>query len=118
MARGATTMKMMSSTSTTSTRGVTLISECRPEPWAPPLSCMTSVLPRLGALGDQPHVLEAGVLDRDHGVPPVPEAIGGDLLVVDPERPPRVDRDQEPVPCVSLLGRCAGLGEVDLRSRL
>src|SRR5262245_58996607 len=122
MARGTTTMKMISSTSTTSTSGVTLISDCRPAPGAPPCSCMTSVPLRLraGALGDPSHVLEAGLLDGDHGLPHVSEvqpgvpldhdlgvrhaprgqaeavreAIGGDLLIVDPEETGLVDGDQ------------------------
>src|SRR6266545_7028978 len=70
MRRGTTTMKMISSTSTTSTSGVMLISDCRLDPESPLLNSMTSVSPRpcAGALGDQPHPAEAGLLDREHGL--------------------------------------------------
>src|SRR5262245_2778008 len=78
MARGTTTIKMMSSTSTTSTSGVTLISDCRPALSAPALSCMASVPLRLG--GDQAHVLEAGVLHGDHRLPDLAEAEAGVAL--------------------------------------
>src|SRR5262245_61769789 len=63
-------MKMISSTSTTSTSGVMLISECRLEP-EPSLNCMitASFLLGFGALGDQADPLEAGLLDGDHGLP-------------------------------------------------
>src|SRR5207237_63384 len=54
MRRGTTTMNMISSTSTTSTRGVMLISDCRPLPDSPWLRCMISVSLCAGALGVQP----------------------------------------------------------------
>src|SRR5437867_11782661 len=66
-------MKMISSTSTTSTSGVMLISDCRsPDALS---SCMMSVSLRLGvsALGDQPHPVKAGRLDGDHGLPDLAE---------------------------------------------
>src|SRR5262245_4850739 len=69
---GTTTMKIISSTSTTSTSGVMLISDCRPESDPPPFICMTSISPRLccfGSFGDQSHALEAGIFDRDHRFP-------------------------------------------------
>src|SRR5687767_10084639 len=60
-------MKMINSTSTTSTSGVMLISDCRLEP-EPVSTCMTLVSSRLGcgAIGDQPYPAETGLLDRDH----------------------------------------------------
>src|SRR5215510_2934109 len=76
MRRGTTTMKMISSTSTTSTSGVTFISDCSSTS-DPPWICVSSVSPRLFlvcALGDQPQPVEAGPLDRDHGLPHLAEA--------------------------------------------
>src|SRR5512143_634867 len=127
MRRGTTTMKMISSTSTTSTSGVMLISDCRSEPEAPVSSCM-SVSPRLcaGALGDQPHPAVAGLLDREHGLPDLAEVepcvaadhdlgvrlgahrsaeafaemIGCDRLIVDPQPACLVDGDQDPASLV------------------
>src|SRR5262245_53224076 len=70
---GTTTMKMISSTSTTSTSGVMLISDCRPGSDPPPFICMTSLSPRrrlfAGSFGDQSNTLEAGILDCDHRSP-------------------------------------------------
>src|SRR6516164_4686679 len=57
---------MISSTSTTSTRGVMLISDCRLEAESVLLNCMMLLSFCPGALGDQPHPAEAGLLDRDH----------------------------------------------------
>src|SRR5881394_881421 len=73
--RGTTTMKMISRTSTTSTSGVMLISDCRLEPEPELLSCMIAVsLPvSFGSLGDQTHPAEAGILDREHGHPDLAE---------------------------------------------
>src|SRR5215831_5101839 len=70
MRSGTMTMKMISSTSTTSTSGVTLISDCRLDPESPLLNSITSFSPRpcAAALGDQPHPPEAGLLDRLHGL--------------------------------------------------
>src|SRR5262245_33011165 len=65
-------MKMINSTSTTSTSGVMLISDCRLEPKAPLFSCMMS-FSRAGALGDQTHPAEAGLVDRVHGLPDLAE---------------------------------------------
>src|SRR5215470_12721127 len=64
---------MISSTSTTSTSGVMLISDCRLEPESLLLNCMMSLSFRAGALSDQPHAAEPGLLDRDHGVPDLAE---------------------------------------------
>src|SRR5690349_13223374 len=57
---------MISNTSTTSTSGVMLISDCRLEPESLLLNCMMSLSFRAGTLGDQPHAAEAGLFDRDH----------------------------------------------------
>src|SRR6266704_668295 len=92
--RGTTTMKMIKSTSTTSTSGVMLISECR---WPASLwTCMISVPLPLGAgvLGDQPHPMKAGLLDREHGLPDHAES--------EPGVAPDHDLD------VRLLGACRG----------
>src|SRR5260370_32138150 len=64
---------MISSTSTTSTSGVMLISDCRLEPESLLLNCMISLSFCAGALGDQPHPAEAGLLDRDHDLPDLAE---------------------------------------------
>src|SRR5216117_2015612 len=61
-------MKMISSTSTTSTSGVMLISDCRLEPESLLLNCITSLSFCASALGDQPHAAEARLLD---GLPDV-----------------------------------------------
>src|SRR5262245_25632783 len=88
-------MKMISSTSTTSTSGVMLISDCR---LVPLLISMISVSLGLGlglgpgALGDQPHAVEAGLIDRDHGI--------ADLADGEPRVP--LDHDLG----VRLLARC------------
>src|SRR4029453_3376590 len=67
MSSGTTTMKMISSTSTTSTSGVMLISDCRPEPESPESNCMSLSLRACASrLGDQPYPPEAGLFDRDH----------------------------------------------------
>src|SRR5215467_9375989 len=73
MRSGTTTINMISSTSTTSTSGVMLISDCRLEPESLLLNCMMSLSFCAGALGDQPHPAEAGLLDRDHGLPDLAE---------------------------------------------
>src|SRR5262245_3945198 len=127
MSRGTTTMKMINSTSTTSTSGVMLISDCRLEPESPVLNCMWSFSPRAGALGDQPDSAEPGVFDGDHGladlteVEPgiapdhnlgillrahrraqsVAELLDGDLLIVDPQPARLVDGDQNPASLVA-----------------
>src|SRR5215510_13163367 len=110
MRRGTTTMKMINSTSTTSTSGVMLISDCRVDSESPVLKCM-SLSPRAGAFGDQPHSVEPGLFDCDHGLPHlaevescittdhdlglglsshrnsecVAELLGCDMLIVDPQ---------------------------------
>src|SRR5438093_7298583 len=140
---GTTTMKMIKSTSTTSTSVVMLITECS---WEPSLwTCMISVSLRLGAvvLCDQPHPMEAGLLDRAHGLPdhaeaepgvapdhdldvrllgarrgaePVAETLGRDRLIVDPQPAGLVDGDQDPVSLVALLARLRRVRQVDVRS--
>src|SRR5215472_3662430 len=65
-------MNIISSTSTTSTSGVMLISDCRLE-LESLLNCMMSFSFCAGALGDQPHAAEAGLLDGFHGLPDLEE---------------------------------------------
>src|SRR5262245_8679757 len=133
-------MKMISSTSTTSTSGVMLISDCGLEPV---LTCIVSVSLRLsaGGLRDQPHSVEAGLLDRLHGHPDLAEvepcvgsdhppgiravahrgiealteALGCDRLVVDPEPAGPVDRDQDLPALVTLIDRLLRVRQVDIR---
>src|SRR6266404_625353 len=57
---------MISSTSTTSTSGVILISDCRLEPESLLLNCMMSLPFCASTLGDQPHTAKTCLLDRDH----------------------------------------------------
>src|SRR5689334_15573535 len=118
---------MISSTSTTSTRGVMLISDCRLEPESL-LNCMMSLSFRAGALGDQPHAAEAGLLDRDHDLTDLAEIelgiaadhdlrillsthrraeslvemFGCDGTVVDPQSPSLVYGDQDSASLVAL----------------
>src|SRR5262249_33997479 len=142
MRRGTTTMKMINSTSTTSTSGVMLISDCRLEPESPLSNCMLSFSPRAGALRDQPHPAERGVFDCDHGLPDltevepriaadhdfgvrlrahcraegVAELLDCDLLIVDPQPAVLVDRDQDPASLVALLARLRRVRQVHVRS--
>src|SRR6185369_6508596 len=95
-------MKMMSRTRTTSTSGVTLMSELRPPP--PPVaipmmesfSCFAPALLRADALrlllGDQADRLESRALDRHHGLLHVP--VGE----------PRVGLDDDGAVLVPLVG--------------
>src|SRR5687767_3113169 len=87
MRRGSTTMKTIRSSSTTSTSGVMLIANCRLGPESSLSNCM-SVSPRLwaGALGEQPHPAEAGLLEREHGLPDLAEV----ELCVPPDHDPWV----------------------------
>src|SRR5262245_53227115 len=125
-----TTIKMISSTSTTSTSGVMLISDCRLEPEPSVLTCMMSIPLRgcFSALGDQPYSLKASLIDCDHGLadrlevqPRVsaehnlglrlvahrlaegfPEVLRCDLLFVDPQLAVVIDGDQDPTSLVAL----------------
>src|SRR5690348_11561336 len=143
MSSGTTTIKMISSTSTTSTSGVMLISDCRFDPESPLLNSMTSFSLRacVAALGDQPHSVETGLLNRLHGlsdlaevklciapdhdlgislrghrsVEGVAELIGCNLLVVNPKPTGAVDGDQDPASFVALLGRLFRFRQTDLR---
>src|SRR6185436_17592438 len=117
---GTTTMNMISSTSTTSTSGVMLISDCRLEPKSLLLNCMMSLSFCARALGDQPHPAEAFLFDRNHDLPNLAEIqlciapdhdlgvrlgahrraeslvemLGCDRLIVDPQPARLVYRDQ------------------------
>src|SRR5262249_37491786 len=143
MRSGTTTMKMISSTSTTSTSGVMLISDCRLDPESPLLNSITSISPRpcAGTLGDQPHPPEAGLLDRLHGLSDlaevelgaapdhalwirlggscsaegVPELRACDLLIVNPPPAGLVDGDQDPASLVALLARLLRFRHADVR---
>src|ERR1051326_2200261 len=142
MRRGTTTMNMISSTSTTSTSGVMLMSDCRSEPRAPWLSCMTSISFCAGALGDQPDPAEAGLLDYEHRLPDLAkvkfcvasdhdlrirhcahrgdegfgEMAGCDRLIVDPQPAGVVDGDQNPASLVALCGRLRRVRQIDIRA--
>src|SRR5260370_3428540 len=133
MRSGTTTMKMISSTSTTSTSGVRLISDCRPDREARLLSSMTSLSPRPcdRALGDQPHPAEAGLLDCEHDLPDLEEVelcvapdhdlgvrlgahrsakgfaemLGCDRLILDPQPAGLGVGDHDPPSPVALLPR-------------
>src|SRR5262245_17538743 len=122
---------MISSTSTTSTSGVMLISDCKLGPELSLLNCMTSVSFCAGALGDQPHPAEACLLDREHDLPDVAEIelciapdhdpgvrlgadrsaesfakmLGYDGLVVDPQPASLVYGDQDSASLVALCIR-------------
>src|SRR6185437_1400990 len=144
MRSGTTTMKMISSTSTTSTSGVMLISDCRLEPESLLLNSITSfsLRARVAAFGDQPHSPETGLLDRlhrlsnlaevelcvapdhdlgvrlrsDRSAEGVAELLGWDLLVVDPQPAGLVDGNQDPASLIALLGRLLRFRQADLRS--
>src|SRR5215469_14440916 len=137
------TMKMISRTSTTSTSGVMLISDCRLDPESPLLNSITSFSPRpcAAALGDQPHPPEAGLLDRLHGLSDLAEVelcvapdhdlgirLGGycsakgvaelsgcDLFIVNPQAAALVDGDQDPASLVALLARLLRFRQADVR---
>src|SRR5258708_13043607 len=64
---------MISNTSTTSTSGVMLISDCRREPESLLLNCMVSLSFCAGALSDQPHPAEALLLNCNHDLPNLAE---------------------------------------------
>src|SRR6266850_3653191 len=139
---GTTTINIISSTSTTSTSGVTLISDCRLEPKSLLLNCMMSPSFRAGALGDQPHPAEAGLLDCDHDLADLAEIelciapdhdlgvrlgahgsaesfvemLGCDRLVVDPQRPSFVYGDQDAASLVALRVRFRRVRQVDVGS--
>src|SRR5690348_13521023 len=120
MRSGTTTIKMISSTSTTSTSGVMLISDCRVEPESL-LNCIFLLPFCGGAFGYQPDAPEAGLLDSEHGLPDLDEIelcvasyhdsgirlaahrrlqsftemVGCDSPIVDPQPTALVDRDQD-----------------------
>src|SRR5215467_12243632 len=128
-------MNMISSTSTTSTSGVMLISDCRLEAESLLWNCMMSLSFRAGALGDQPRPAEAGLLDRDHDLADFAEIelciapdhhpgvllsahrsaesfvemLGFDGGVVDPQPASLVDGDQD---SASLVALRVGFGRV------
>src|SRR5260370_38988809 len=114
-------MNMISSTSTMSTSGVMLISNCRVEPESLLLNCMMSLSFCARALGDQPDPAEAFLFDRDHDLPNLAEIelciapdhdlgvrlgahrsaksfvemLGCDSLVIDPQPPSFVYGDPD-----------------------
>src|SRR5262249_20031469 len=140
MRRGTTTMKMINSTSTTSTSGVMLISDCRLVSESDPLNCMMSFSPRAGALRDQPHSAEPGLFDCDHGLPHlaevesciapdhdpglllsahrsaegVAEILRCNLVIVDPQFAGVVDGDQNPASLIALIARLRRVRQVDV----
>src|SRR5690242_13659282 len=118
---------MISSTSTTSTSGVMLISDCRLEPESL-LNCMMSLSFRFSALCDQPYPAETGLLNRDHDLTDLAEIelciapdhdlrillgthgsaeslvdmLGCDWVIVEPQPPSRVYGDQDSASLVPL----------------
>src|SRR5215467_8920247 len=142
MSRGTTTMKMINSTSTTSTSGVMLISDCRLELESPVLNCMMLFPPGANGLGDQSCPVEAGLLDRGHDLPDLAEVelcvapdhdfgirlgtrrsaqgfaemVGCDLPVIDPQPAGIVDGDQNPASLVTLVARLRSVRQVHVRS--
>src|SRR5947209_16201611 len=132
---------MISSTSTTSTSGVMLISDCRLEPESLLLNCMMLFSFCACALGDEPHAAEAGLLDRDHdlsnlaeielciapdhdlgvclGADRIAESLvempGCDRLIVDPQPPSLVYGDQDSASLVALRVRFRRVRQVDVR---
>src|SRR5467141_393501 len=131
---------MISSTSTTSTSGVMLISDCRLEPESLLLNCMMSLSFCARALGDQPHPPEAFLFDRNHDLPNLAEIelcitpdhdlgvrlgahrsaesfvemLGCDRLVVDPQPPSFVYGDQDAASLVALRVRFRRVRQVDV----
>src|SRR5215469_15999441 len=75
MSSGTTTIKMISSTSTTSTSGVIFISDCRPESESSLLNCMTGISSTLcpGFFSDQSYPAEACLIECEHGLPDLAE---------------------------------------------
>src|SRR6185503_18171707 len=134
-------MKMINSTSTTSTSGVILISDCRLEPESPVLKCMMSFPPGPSGLGDQSHPAEAGLLDRGHGLPDLAEVklcvapdhhlgirlgthssaqgfaeiLRCDLPVIDPQLAGIVDGDKNTTSLVTLAARLRSVRQVHVR---
>src|SRR5437899_138914 len=133
---------MISSTSTTSTSGVMLISDCRLEPESLLLNCMMSLSFCAGALGDQPHSAEASLFDRKHDLPDLEkielciaadydprvrlgahrsvegfaEMLGCDGLIVDPQPTSLVYGDQDSASLVALRAWFRRVRQVDVRS--
>src|SRR6266404_199485 len=140
MRSGTTTVNMISSTSTTSTSGVMLISDCSLEPDSLLLNCMMSLSFCVGALSDQPYATEAGLLDRDHRLPDLAEIelyiapeddlgvwlgthhraesfvemLDRDGLIVDPQPTSRVYRDQDSASLIALRVRFRRVRQVDV----
>src|SRR4029077_2871624 len=142
MRSGTTTINMISSTSTTSTSGVMLISDCRLELESLLLNCMMSLSFCAGAPGDQPYPAKTGLLDRDHDLTnlaeielciapnhdlgvrlgahrsaeSIAEMLGCDGLVVDPQSPSLVYGDQYSASLVALRVRFRSVRQVDVGS--
>src|SRR6185369_5349642 len=135
-------MKMISSTSTTSTSGVILISDCRLEPESPVLKCMMSFPSGASGLGDQTYPAKTRLFDRCHGLPDLAEVelcvspnhdfgirlgthcsaqgfaelLGWHLSIIDPQPAGIVDGDQNPASLVTLAARLRSVRQVHVRS--
>src|SRR5258708_15730664 len=133
---------MISRTSTTSTSGVMLMSDCRLEPESLLLNCMMSLSLRADALGDQPHSGEALLLNCNNDLPALAEIelcialdhdpgvrlgahrsaeslvemLGCDGLIVDPQPASLVYGDQDSASLVALGVRFRRVRQVDVRS--
>src|SRR5262245_2720950 len=142
MRSGTTTIKMINSTSTTSTSGVMLISDCRLKSESSLLNCMMSLSPRASALRYQSHPAETGLFDCNHGLPDLAEVepciapdhdpgvrfsanrsaeglaelLGCNLLVIDPQFAGVVDGDQNAASLVALIARLRRVRQVHVRS--
>src|SRR5260370_6244923 len=133
---------MISSTSTTSTSGVMLISDCRLEPESLLLNCIMSLSFCASALGDQRQTAQASLFDGEHDLPDLEEMelciaadydpwvrlgahrsvegfaemLGCDGPIVDPQPASLVYGDQDSAPLVALRVRFRRVRQVDVRS--
>src|SRR5689334_13821269 len=133
-------MNMISSTSTTSTSGVMLISDCRLDPESLLLNCMMSLSFCASALCDQADSAKTGLLDRNHDLTNLAEIqlciapdhnlgarlgayrsaerlvemLGCDSLIVDPQPARLVDGHQDSASLVALRARFGRVRQVDV----
>src|SRR5215470_9645200 len=135
-------MNMIKSTSTTSTSGVMLISDCSLDAESLLLNCIVSISFCAGALGDQSRTVEAGLFDRDHDLPDLTEVelciapnhdsgvrlgsyrstesfvemVGCDGPIVDPQAAGLIDGDKDSTSLVALRVRFPRIRQIDVWS--